>query len=247
MVCGNSQKVLKQMLENSLHISMKYMISTYYFRKHLLLNDYQPEHHQVGDKYNFVFDFEKMYRRTMIDIMKGGLRGLVMLQETYEQDIQLFSKGQLHLKSNIDTNSRKKDSLKPDDLAAMSVLAFEFYKWYDNSLKYLREALKSFYLSSYVKKNRDNIMDGLEKYLLSMKIHYSSYHNQLHSKKKNILGNGWKLYPYIVDEGRTTDLCVYQISLIMINLFENHLNINLHGSLLYRDIGIHIKQFNTVE
>ena len=214
IVGRNLQKTNEHTLENCFHISIKYMISTYFFRKKLFLNDFQPEHHRVGDKYDFVFDFEKMYRRTMIDIMKGGLRGLVMLQETYEQDIQLFSKGHLRLKSNIDTNSRKIDSLKPDDLAAMSVLAFEFYKWYDNSLKYLKEALKSFYLSSYVKKNKDNVMDGLEIYLLSMKIHYSSYHNQLHSKKKNILGNGWKLYPYIVDEGRTTNLYVYLISLI---------------------------------
>ena len=52
------------------------MIITYYFRKKLLLNDFQPEHHQVGDKYNFVSDFEKMYRRKMIDIIKGGLRDL---------------------------------------------------------------------------------------------------------------------------------------------------------------------------
>ena len=210
IVGRNLQKRNEQTLENCFHISIKYRISTYYFRKKLLLNDFQPEHHQVDDKYNFVSDFEKMYRRKMIDIIKGGLRGLVMLQETYEQDIQLFSKGHLRLKSNIDTNSRKIDSLKPDDLAAMSVLAFEFYKWYDNSLEYLREALKSFYLSSYAKKNKDEVIDGLEKCLLAMKIHYSSYHNQLHSKKKNILGNGWKLHPYIVDEGTTTNLCIYQ-------------------------------------
>ena len=218
IVGRNLQKTNEQTLENCLHISIKYMISTYYFRKKLLLNDFQPEHHQVGDKYNFVFDFEKMYRQNMVDIMKGGLRGLVMLQETYEQDIHLFSKGHLRLKSNLDANSRRIDSLRPDDLAAMSVLAFEFYKWYDNSLKYLKEALKSFYLSSYVEKNKDNVIDGIEKYLVAMKRHYSSYHNQLHSKKKNILGNGWKLYPYIVNTGRTTNLCVYQISLIDYNI-----------------------------
>ena len=214
IVGRNLQKTHEQPLENCLHISINYMISTYYFRKKLLLNDFQPGHHKVGDKYNFVFDFEKMYRRNMIDIMKGGLRGLVMLQETYEQDIQLFSKGHLRLKNHIDTSSRFIDSLRPDDLAAMSVLAFDFYKWYDNSLKYLKEALRSFYLSSYAEKNNGGAKDGLEEYLLAMKIHYSSYHNHLHSKKKNILGNGWKLYPYMVDEGRATNLCVYQISLI---------------------------------
>ena len=192
----------KQTLENYLHISIKYMKSTIHFRKNLLLNDFQTEHHKVGDKYNFVFDFENIYRRNMIDIMKAGLRGLVMLQETYEQDIQLFSKGHLRLKNHIDTSSRFIDSLRPDDLAAMSVLAFDFYKWYDNSLKYLKEALRSFYLSSYAEKNNGGAKDGLEEYLLAMKIHYSSYHNQLWRRKSNILGNGWKLYPHMVDEGR---------------------------------------------
>ena len=214
MVCRNSQKVHKQTLNDCFRISIKHMISTYCLRKKSSSNDFQPEQNKLDDNYDFVFDFEKIYRRDIIDIMKGGLRGLVMLQETYEQDIKLFSKGHLRLKNNIDTNSRKTDSLKADDLAAMSVLAFEFYKWYDNSLNYLKEALKSLYLSSYAKKNKDEVTDSLEKYLLTMKIHYSSYHNQLHSKKKNILGNGWKLYPYIVDEGRTTNLCVYHISLI---------------------------------
>merc|ERR1712141_782006 len=78
IVGHNLQKTNEQTLENCFHTSIKYMVSTYYFRKKLLLIDFHSDHHKVDDKYNFVFDFEKMYRRTMIDIMKGGLRGLVM-------------------------------------------------------------------------------------------------------------------------------------------------------------------------
>ena len=136
-----------------------------------------------------------------MDIIKGGLRGLIMLQETFEQDIQWFSKGHLRLKSNIDLSSRNVDSLKPDDLAVMSTLAFDFYKWYDNSLRYLKDALQSFYSIPYEKKITGRVIGGLEKYLLEMKLHYSAYHNQLWRRKNNILGNGWKLYPDIVVEG----------------------------------------------
>ena len=108
----------------------------------------------------------------------------------------------MHLKSKkfIEHSSRKIDSLQPDDLAAMSTLAFEYYKWYDNSLIYLKEALESYYCLSN-EQRREMPTEDFEKSLLMMKKHYTSYHNQLLQKKDNILGDSWKLYPYPVDKG----------------------------------------------
>ena len=123
-----------------------------------------------------------------------------MLQETYEQDIEDFSKGHLHLKNTIERTSRKTDSLQPDDLAAMSSLAFKQYNWYDNSLTYLEKSLKSYYYLS-PKQRSDMLINDLDLYLLAMKKHYLSYHNKLHSKNKRALRSGKKSYAYPADKG----------------------------------------------
>ena len=198
---SKKHKTYEPGFRNGMHVTMNYMSTNHNIPKEFLSEDFQTEQNEFDDKYNYLLDFENIYKRHRIDIIKGGWRGLIMLQETFEQDIDWFSKGHLHLKNNIDLSSRKVDSLKSDDLAGMSTLAFDFYKWYDNSLKYLKEALESFYSISYKKKTPGGVIGGLEKHMLEMKVHYSSYHNQLWRRKSNILGNGWKLYPHMVDEG----------------------------------------------
>ena len=154
----------------------------------------------MKEQFDSMFDFERVYKRSAPEILHDALKGLVMLQETYAQDINDFSKGHLHLKSIIERKSRKTDSLHPVDLAAMSSIAFNYYNWYDNSLTYLKESLDSYYSSS---SKLCSVLqtDALQIHLLMMKKYYSSYHNKMHSKMKNILGNGWKLYPYLVDKG----------------------------------------------
>ena len=163
-------------------------------------NNFHSLHPKAKDNSHLLLGFEGVYKRSTLDILNDALKGLVMLQETYEQDINDFSKGHLYLKNVIERTSRKTDSLQPDDLAAMSSIAFDYYNWYDNSLKYLKESLTSYHLLSS-KKRSVMLKDDLEMYLLKMKKQYSSYHNKLHSKKKNIIGIDWKLYPYQVDKG----------------------------------------------
>ena len=197
----DKQQIYKREFRSRMHITLNYIATGTNIPKEFFSKEFQPQQHEFDDKYNYLLDFENIYRHQRIDIIKGVLRGLIMLQETFEQDIQWFSKGHLRLKSNIDLSSRNVDSLKPDDLAVMSTLAFDFYKWYDNSLRYLKDALQSFYSIPYEKKITGRVIGGLEKYLLEMKLHYSAYHNQLWRRKNNILGNGWKLYPDIVVEG----------------------------------------------
>ena len=150
----------------------------------------------MKDNFNLVFDIENVYKHSTLEIINGALKGLIMLQETYEQDIKDFSQGHLYLKNVIYRTSREIDSLQPDDLAAMSSLAFNHYNWYDNSLIYLKESL-----SAYSSLSPTQPRDDLDIYLLAMKNYYSSYHNELYTKKKNIVGSDWKLYPYLVDKG----------------------------------------------
>ena len=199
---SNTQKLHAQNVHDKSKFTFKLMFNKYQFRKLSIWSNFYSLYLKVKDKFNFLFDFEKVYKRSTLEIMDGALKGLVMLQETYEQDIKDFSKGHLHLKNKniIEPRSRKIDSLQPDDLAAMSTLAFEYYKWYDNSLIYLKEAFESYYSLSN-EQRREMPTEDFEKSLLMMKKHYTSYHNQLLQKKDNILGDSWKLYPYPVDKG----------------------------------------------
>ena len=199
---SNTQKLHAQNFHDKLKFTFRLMFNKYQFRKLSIWSNFYSLYLKVKDDFNFLFDFEKVYKRSTLEIMDGALKGLVMLQETYEQDIKDFSKGHLHLKNKdiIEHISRKIDSLQPDDLAAMSTLAFEYYKWYDNSLIYLKEAFESYYSLSN-EQRREMPTEDFEKSLLMMKKHYTSYHNQLLQKKDNILGDSWKLYPYPVDKG----------------------------------------------
>ena len=125
-----------------------------------------------------------------------------MLQETYNQEIKEFSSGHIRLKNRIERNSRNIDSLRPDDLAAMSSMSFYYLHWYDTSLKYLNASIDMLY--SLEKEKHDNIPKKLEKELLKMMKHFPSYHNQIFSKKSNIFGPDWKVYPYAVNTGKQT-------------------------------------------
>ena len=198
----NSQKLYSQNFHDKLKFTLRLMYNRYQFRTLSVWSNFHSLYIKVKDNFNFLFDFEKVYQRSTQEIMDGSLKGLVMLQETYEQDIRDFSKGHLHLKNKntIDRTSRNIDSLQPVDLAAMSTLAFDDYKWYDNSLTYLREALESYYSLSNDQR-REMPTEDFEESLLMMKKHYASYHNQLLQKKDNILGDSWKLYPYSVNKG----------------------------------------------
>ena len=202
IIGSNTQKLYSQNFHDKLEFTLRLMYNRYQFRTLSVWSNFHSLYIKVKDNFNFLFDFEKVYHRSTQEIMDGSLKGLVMLQETYEQDIKDFSKGHLHLKSKkfIEHSSRKIDSLQPDDLAAMSTLAFEYYKWYDNSLIYLKEALESYYSLSNDQR-RELPTEDFEESLLMMKKHYASYHNQLLQKKDNILGDSWKLYPYSVNKG----------------------------------------------
>ena len=74
-------------------------------------------------------------------MLDGALKGVIMLQDTYDQNIKNYSQGHFVLKNNVLVTSRRSDHLRADDLAYMAALAFDFFKWYDASVRYLKEAI----------------------------------------------------------------------------------------------------------
>jgi hypothetical protein len=148
---------------------------------------------------SYLYNYEESYQLGPGDIIDAALKGIIMLQETYNQEIKEYSAGHLRFKSGIERNSRKADSLQPDDLASMSTMAFKYFRWYDNGIDYLKAAIDTFY--SLSKEKRKELPVDLEKSLFIMKKHYPSYHNNMFNKKSNLIGPDWKVYPHIVNTG----------------------------------------------
>ena len=133
------------------------------------------------------------------DVIHAALKGLIMIQETYTQDMEKYSKGHISFKDHVTETSRSTDSLKSEDLLTMSTIALNDFNWVDNAVTYLKAAINEFYSST--EENRANLPDGFEESLLTTKNQLSVYHNEMLAKKDNPIGTEWKLHPYRVDTG----------------------------------------------
>ena len=151
-------------------------------------------------KQSCTFSYEESYKNIeSIRIIKSAIKGLIMLQQTYEQNVKDFANGVLSINNDKIYNFRSTDSLNPQDLALMSKIAFSDFNWYDSSVEYLRIAL-NMYLEA---KKRGQVRYGkkVEKHLFSMKARYPAYHNEVFGIMDNPIGPDWKLYPCLVDQG----------------------------------------------
>ena len=115
-------------------------------------------------------------------IINGAVKGIIMLSETYKLDINAFSKGYLNLRKGTENNSRQIDSLKSDDLASMSVTAFEI-QWYHAGLKYLNESIRVF--NKLSNEQRRELPDDFENTLHKTRVYEEYYHRMLMKKEKN--------------------------------------------------------------
>lgn len=165
----------------------------------VLLNELLYKYHLLKIDAIDLFNYDKHFNLNVKDIMDAAQKGVIMLQETYDQDIKEYSAGHLRFKNGIERKSRQIDSLQPDDLAAMSTMAFNHLHWYDTSLKYLKAAIDKFFPLS--KEKRDEFPKALETDLLLMKKQFPSYHNDMFYKKSNLIGPDWKVYPRVVNTG----------------------------------------------
>ena len=165
---------------------------------HRLNNENLPLLTSLGWKQR-AFEFSYNYSLSGPKIMDGAQKGIIMLQETYDQNIKEFSHGHLHLQGRIENNSRRIDSLQPDDLASMSTMAFTLFKWYDNALTFLKQSISLF--NNLSKEERSELPSNFGNTLLKTKKQYAVYHNDMLYKKQSYVGPEWKLFPYMVDKG----------------------------------------------
>ena len=187
-----------------------------HFQKTISLKTCYSKYRSLKQKLiNVPFNYDKIYNTNNMNLLEAAQKGIIMLQETYDQEIKQYSAGHLRLKNVIEHSSRNIDSLQPDDLASMSSMAFNYFHWYDTSLKYLKAATDMFYSLSQEKRNE--FPKILEKSISAMRKHYPVYHNDILNKKTNPVGPDWKVYPYIVNTGindiiRQSDIIVFCLS-----------------------------------
>ena len=141
-----------------------------YINLHVLFGHRNKQFHDFLDEIGY------NYTAKLQNIIDGALKGLIILQETYNLDIHDFVKG---LAANENSISREIDSLRPDDLANMSSVALNVFQWYDNSLIYLKAALDVFYNISKSEQKPILPKKNLEKTLITMKNTYPIAHNEM--------------------------------------------------------------------
>ena len=193
---SNKNRILKQEIIQRINHrdgseSTKYRDRQYFF------NQYRS----MKMKHNFTYTYETAYKELeKISIVKSALSGVLLLRETFEQNIIDFSKGDLCLKNTTFSSTRQIDSLKIEDLATMSKIAFNQFNYYDSAIEYLKAATLMFY--NEIGSMSASVSRTIEELLILMKRNYPSYHNEMLSKMDNSVGINWKLYPVMVDEGK---------------------------------------------
>ena len=195
--CFNNEAKLRERRKDitkfHLQIIKRYIIDKNMF----LLNKSYIRRNVLNANQKYSYDYVKNFSE--IEIIDGAMKGVIMLHETYNQNIKDYSKGNLRLKNGITRTSRNIDSLNLDDLAHMSNIAFNHFKWYDTGLKYLKESIDLFY--SLLKDDRKKFPGNLEEYFTMKKNYWTVYHNSIFNKTSNIIGPDWKVFPYMVDPG----------------------------------------------
>ena len=169
--------------------------------------------HMVKDKMrhlrNNITALDIKYTLPIDELLRGAVRGVIILHEAYHLNLERFKRGEL-LDDTAILKSRRADSLKGDDLALMAVEAFRM-DCYDSSLKYINLSTISYHdhLSEY---NQDHYgFTQFEQVVLGIRRDYVKYHNHMilqSSTTRNLKGEGiqWKLFPHLVDEGSNINI-----------------------------------------
>ena len=159
-------------------------------------------HRDVRNNSNYNFGFEKVYRSISgTKILIAALKGLIMLQDTYGEDIKYFSKGDLSLKSTGVSLPRTVDALRAEDLISMSGVSFNDLQWYDASIRYLKEAIDVFISTTRVPYRSILTENLIHECLYLMKALYPVHHNEMLNKRDNPIGMDYKLFPLMINEG----------------------------------------------
>ena len=147
-------------------------------------------------------NIEKMlpfFNESAEDVIFGAIKGVMMIQETYDLKIREFASGNFANDNQMISRSiNKLDQLDTFDLTEIAKVAFQM-GWYDTALKYLKESISS--LKSTHLNLKINIPLGFNRNLQRMRKKFVEFHNTSLMNKRKRIGEDWKLFPYLIDNG----------------------------------------------
>ena len=85
---------------NHIHFQRKIVLGNVYGRHAFPNDNVSSALVSLFEDANHTFDFGRAYKVPIIEIMKSALKGLIMIQDTYHQDIKQFSNGDLNMEYN---------------------------------------------------------------------------------------------------------------------------------------------------
>lgn len=123
----------------------------------------------------------------------GAAKGVVMLLDTYQFDLQKLSHKEVTGKNGTTKRLRVLDSV---DLYKMAQTAFDM-TWYDNAITCLRIAWK---LKEEESKAGAIHQEDFVQTLRELTAVATRIHNQMVTKRMTRVGEDYKVFPYVIDE-----------------------------------------------
>ena len=135
-----------------------------------------------------------------LDILKGAARGMLMLQETYHINVEVFANNSFNSANEDNSCARciNHGKLDEHDLAYISNVAYH-QNWYDSAIIFLKRALTV--VKTTAASNEIKYSNHFLRSIADMASLYATKNNRLLETRKLKVGPNWKLIPFAVDKG----------------------------------------------
>ena len=143
-----------------------------------------------------------------LDILKGAAKGVLMLQETYQINVELFANNLFHSvnEDNSCALCLNHGKLDGHDLAYISNVAFH-QNWYDSAIVFLKRALTL--VNTNVANDKIKYSNHFLQSIADMASMYATTNNHFLETRKYKVGPNWKLIPFAVEKGMPVITVIY--------------------------------------
>ena len=146
------------------------------------------------EKLRYIDKAEIFYNISAPEIFQDSLKGILMLQLTYNLKIDELLNGKVTSQDSCVHLKCRQDKLTVQDLTALGVKAFA-YDWYDTSILFLLEAKRLLVTNEFANKVH---LFALQKLLILV----SSYHNEVLQTFASPIGTKWMSFQHPIHIGR---------------------------------------------
>ena len=148
----------------------------------------------ISENVHLIDTADYLYNRSSSDILLDAVKGILMLQTTYNLDVTKLTNADVKIQNKIMSSytTRLSEKLTAQDFVAIGKQAF-LYKWYDTSILYLLQGY-----NELIKDREKWRQFEASKELLRDVV---AYHNTNLRKFGSSIGENWKLFDFMVHLG----------------------------------------------